>query len=229
MQAIRSKTLLRGKQEAGKSIEQKKAEAIEKKYQKEIELQRKQYYSYIISKRKIWDTSFLKGMQEHIEKKEMLSEKMVQVLKDMQVKDRTYEASKIKQDREAGKPVATLGVLVKRWWATKNQLNCRTFTFDVYVETPRAYKVKGTADIIEGTFCFRCGKQLTEVASQTIGFGEICAKKVGVPYPVNIVQATKEERDSYREKVQKIVKDVAFEGWLPKSMVSEVISYKEVK
>lgn len=223
MKAIKSKEVLKSKQEAVKSDMQKRVDQLEQRFQEELSEDYNEFFTFIVEKRKTWDSDFLKGMQERLEKKQPLSDNMKKALRGMQERDRQYAASKVMREEQKDVPKFKMTVLVKKWWVQQNGLVNFVYTFDVYAETAKAYKVKGTADAVERSYCTFCGKTLTELASQIVGCGSTCAEKNGVPYPADVLSMNKKERATLRKEIQTIVRGVKFEGWLPKSQVKEVL------
>lgn len=111
---------------------------------------------------------------------------------------------------------------MRQWWMKENKLDSRVISGIILQETIKAYHVKGHADMVEGTFCMRCGRELTEPASMVVGFGAECCEKLGLPYPADIKEASKKEREAIRKKLTKVLHNQTFELWIPKSQIEEI-------
>ena len=229
MQAIKKPETLQKAQDAQKTSERKLAEAYINRIKVEAAANKVEFLPYIEKKLTTWNSEFLVSMQEKINKGHLLTDNMKAALRRMIEKEATYEVDKAKREATKDLPKFKFTVLVKKWWAMQNNLHNFVFTFEVYTETSKAYLVKGNADMVEETFCTFCGRALTEVASQSIGVGPICAAKWGVPYPSNMLTASKKERAALKAQIQKVVRDQKFEGWLPRSQIKEILNREEYK
>ena len=158
-------------------------------------------------------SGFLQSMYERLQKGWALTPNMVKALDDA-----------IARDERNANPVKPRKILkLSKWWMKKQGFYSMVLNASIEVETVKAYKVVGHADIMHGTWCVRCGRELTQPASFTIGYGSDCAKKVGIPYPKALNAMSDADVEKYREELLGKLKEQVFEGWIPKSQVVEVI------
>lgn len=150
-----------------------------------------------------------------------LTENMVNAVRKCMKQDAEREAQKDQPVDESKLPVKSFKV--KQWWMKQNNLDSRVITGAVLRETSKAYLIKGHADMLENTcFCVRCGRELTEPASQITGMGVVCADKAGVPYdPTDVMSASPAKRKKIREQFITKLHNQQFEAWVPKSQIEE--------
>jgi hypothetical protein len=161
---------------------------------------------------------FLVDMQLKLLQGETLTPNMEAAIRRCMNKD-TKKAEPVKEE---DLPKVTLRM--KPWWIKQNNLGSLVISGVVLRETAKAYLLKGHADMVENcTWCQRCGRALTEPASMVIGYGEICASKIGVPYPHEILGASKKERLKIRKQLLQVLHNQTFELWIPKSQVKEIL------
>ena len=132
--------------------------------------------------------------------------------------DREKEWTQKKEDKKAGK-LETITLKVKPFIMKDLGIDSRIITGVVKAESAKAWLIEGHADMLHSmSFCARCGKELTEPASQVTGFGPTCADKLGIPYDAeNVKSASKKKRESIRKQYQKKLHNQTFERWIPKS------------
>lgn len=214
------------------SVKKQSAEAEVTQVLAELKEQQEEFRPYLEKKiTECPDNSFFRSMFKNIQEHNMLTENMIKALRKCQERDKEWEAKRAKEKEDHEHPVDENTIpnttfKIRPWYAKKLELGSVVVTGKVISETPKAWFVKGYADIIAGTFCVRCGRQLTEVASQVIGMGAICAGKTGFPYPEHILEASKKERAKLRKQLERILHNQKFEAWLPKSQ-AEVLENKE--
>ena len=151
----------------------------------------------------------------------ILTDNMVNALRKCIARQAEWDAQK---QQKANAPIVRKSFKMKAWWCKANSMDSRVITCEIEAETAKAYKVKAHADIVSGCWCMRCGQELTQPASFTIGFGEHCASEVGVPYPKDLNNMSKSEIKKYRERLLGILRKQVFDGWLPKSQIVEEIT-----
>jgi hypothetical protein len=159
-------------------------------------------------------SKFLLAMHERINNKQNLTENMLKALNDAMSREQANTSTE--KDKKTFK--------MSKWWMRVNGFHSLVITAEVEIETAKAYKIKGHADIQEGCWCMRCARPLTQPASFTIGYGAECASKIGVPYPAELNKMSRDDIDAYREKVLGLLKEQTFEGWIPKSQIAEVLA-----
>jgi hypothetical protein len=162
-------------------------------------------------------SNFLLAMHERLKKGYALTENMEKALDDAISKSKPANTS-------VAKPKDTKTLKMRKWWVNATGIDSRVITVDIYAETERAFKVIGHADIVNGSWCMRCGRKLTQPASFTIGFGADCAEKIGLPYPKELNTMSEFERQEYKEKLLGILRNQTFEVWLPKSQIEQELS-----
>lgn len=189
-----------------------------------VESQRRKYNVYLDKKLRAteWREGFFKAMYTTLENGTALSDGMVAALDKCMARDAEYEAKKDQPVDESKLPKITLKM--RQWWIKENKLDSRVITGVILRETAKAYLIKGHADMVEATYCMRCGRELTEPASMVVGYGSECCEKLGIPYPADIKAASKRERQAIRKKLLKVLHNQTFECWVPKSQIEEVIS-----
>jgi hypothetical protein len=155
--------------------------------------------------------------------KRVLSENMVNALRKCMNVEK--EPKKEEPIDESTLPKATFKI--RQWLMKDRNLDSRIISGIVLKETAKAYLFKGHADMLETqSWCMRCGKPLTQPASYTIGFGEVCADKMMVPYPSDLNEMNSRQRKAYRRKILGVLHNQKFECWIPKSQVEEIVSYE---
>jgi hypothetical protein len=131
----------------------------------------------------------------------------------------TRNSAKAEEKPEADCKSVTLKM--RQWWTKEKKLDSRVITGKILRETEKAYYIKGHADMVEGTFCMRCGRELTEPASMLVGFGSDCCSHLGIAYPTDILTASKKERTAVRKQLLKVLHNQVFETWVPKSQIEQ--------
>jgi len=189
-----------------------------------LKAQRDEFKGWLEAKVETSTFAFFVDMLKKISKDQELTPNMVAALRKCIIQD----IDRVKDKSNAPKPIEeedlpTITLKVKKFWMTKNDLGSRVITGKILRETAKAYLLKGHADMIEGSWCMRCGKELTEPASMLIGYGPTCCEKLGVPYPSNILTASKKERLAIRKKLLVVLHAQEFEAWVPKSQIEEII------
>jgi hypothetical protein len=165
-------------------------------------------------------SDFIKAMHQRLAEGKELTPNMISSLQNAILRDQQYKREK---EEQVNAPKPTKTFKMRKWWVNEVGLHSRVVTVEIHKETERAYKVTGHADMVNGTWCMKCGRKLTEPASITIGFGADCAKKIGVPYPKELNDMTEKEKMEYREKLLGILQEQTIDMWLPKSQIDRVI------
>jgi len=213
----------------------KEAEAKQAKARKEedahkalIEAQRKEFMLYI---EKVMDGypkgtvrmsqgayEFIHNMGTRLMQGQTLTENMVNALRKFTANDKPKAQANPQEAR-------TITLKIRQWFMKTHGLDSRIITGKVIAETAKAYLIHGHADmLVNMCWCVRCGKELTEPASQITGMGETCAEKAGIPYdPEGVLRASKAERQKIREQFIRKLHNQKFEAWVPKSQVEEVL------
>jgi len=177
---------------------------------------------------KAQDSSFVffSDMFKRINNGQVLTPNMITALRRCMGQD----AERSNPDKPVDeKDLPTMTFKMKQFWTKKNDLGSRVITGKVLRETHKAYLLKGHADMVEGSWCMRCGRELTEPASMVIGYGAICCAKLGVDYPSDILTSSKKERLAIRKKLMTVLHNQTFEAWVPKSQIEEIIEKKGSK
>lgn len=212
------------------------------KWQKQYE----EFYTYLTLRNKYEQVNgngskFFRDMLHKIEDKQELTPNMENALrktiendkKNMAVSSRTDDATEAlrkflgiekKADAEVEVEGTKMTLKMKQWWCHTNRLESRIITGIVTRETEKAYYFIGHADMLDSKTCWRCGRELTNPASYFAGVGEVCASKLGVPYPSEVATMTSAEKKTFKNKIQQVLEKQTYEGWLPKSQVQEVLS-----
>ena len=154
-------------------------------------------------------SDFFKSMLERLQKGYQLTENMLKAL-DGAIEREERNTNPIKERKQ---------LQMTKWWMRKQGFHSMVLNVEIEVETMKGYKVKGYCDVMKGCWCMRCGKELKQPASFTLGYGPDCAKKMGIPYPKSLNSMTADEIEKYREDLLGKLKDQVFEGWIPKSQV----------
>lgn len=186
-----------------------------------LKAQRDEFFQYLEDKFETSQFPFFSSMLTKISTNQVLTPNMVTALRKCMNQDIERASAQAKPVDEKSLPVMTFKM--KQFWTKKNELGSRVITGMVLRETAKAYLLKGHADMIEGSWCMRCGKELTEPASMVIGYGAICCQKLGVDYPSDILTASKKERLAIRKKLMVVLHNQTFETWVPKSQIEEII------
>lgn len=148
-----------------------------------------------------------------------LTENMVAALRKCKERDeKPAEAPKSAQ--------RTITLKIRQWLMKDLGIDSRIITGKVLQETNKAYQIEGHADfLVNACWCMRCGRELTEPASQITGFGSWCAAEVGVTYdPKGVLLASKAERAAIRRQYAEVLHNQKFERWIPKSQVEEIVT-----
>ncbi len=99
---------------------------------------------------------------------------------------------------------------IPRWLAAQHSV-AKVIQGDVIAQSAKAYLVKGRAIAQPSDTCLRCGLTLTHPVSLKVGYGAECCEKLGIPWEAN-------EKDI--KKLKKLIEEIKYEGWLPKSRVT---------
>jgi hypothetical protein len=179
--------------------------------------QRSEFFSFVEGQVRTTKSDFIKAMYERLSEDKDLTPNMINALNNaiQRANPNTQPATK-KQ---------TKTFKMRKWWVNVAGIDSRVVTVEIQAETQRAYKVVGHADIVNGSWCMRCGRKLTQPASFTIGFGADCASKIGIPYPAELNTMTQDELDKYKQDLLGVLRNQKFETWIPKSQIEEV--YKD--
>ena len=132
--------------------------------------------------------------------------------------DREKQWAKEKEEKK-NQPPKSITLKVKPFIMKDLGIDSRIITGVVKAESAKAWLIEGHADMLHNmSFCARCGRELTEPASQVTGFGPTCADKLGIPYDAaGVMGATKKKRESIRKQYVKKLQNQKFERWIPKS------------
>jgi hypothetical protein len=182
--------------------------------------QYQQFAEFLNEKVATTKSDFIKAMHQRLAEGKELTPNMVSSLQNAILRDQQYKKDRAEREN-APKPTKTFKM--RKWWVNEIGLHSRVVTVEIHAETERAYKVTGHADIVNGSWCMRCGRKLTQPASFTIGFGAECADKVGIPYPKELNTMSEKELKEYREKLLGILQEQTIDMWLPKSQIDRVI------
>ena len=186
-----------------------------------LEAQKDEFLCWLEQIVQVSTFAFFTDMLRKIQGSQVLTPNMVAALRRCIEKDMNNRENPPKPIKEKDLPMMTFKM--KQFWTKKNDLGSRVITGKVLKETAKAYLLKGHADMVEGSWCMRCGKELTEPASMVIGYGAICCSKLGVDYPNNILTASKKERLAIRKKLRVVLHNQTFEAWVPKSQIEKII------
>jgi hypothetical protein len=149
-----------------------------------------------------------------------LTENMVNAIRKCMERDNAPKEAK----QQPVSAQRTITLKIKPWLMKGMGIDSRVITGIVKAESAKAYLIEGHADMIQNAcWCMRCGRELTEPASQVTGFGEWCAAEVGVAYRGDILTASAKERKAIRMEFVEKLHNQKFERWIPKSQVSEVV------
>ena len=187
--------------------------------------QLKEFGEYLAEKIKVSDFPFFTDMYKKLVLGITLTPNMEDALRRCITKDAEREANKLKpveQKPVEQKDLPKITCKIRQWIMKQNNLDSRIISGVIKRETAKAYLIEGHADMIEGSWCMRCGRELTEPASMVIGYGAICCEKVGIPYPDAILTASKAKRKAIRKELLKVLHAQKFELWIPKSQVETV-------
>jgi hypothetical protein len=158
---------------------------------------------------------FLVDMKKRLDEGTLTENMVAAVRKCM---DREKQWAKQKEEK-ASQPPRTITLKIKPFMMKELGIHSRVITGVVKAESAKAWLIEGHADMLESmSFCCRCGRQLTEPASQVTGMGEICADKAGVPYDAaGVLAMNKKQRAAIRKQFVKTLHNQKFERWIPKS------------
>jgi hypothetical protein len=162
-----------------------------------------------------WNDFFYAMLQKIIEG-DILGEGMKGALRNCMKRDAEWEAERLKKC--SGEP-KTIMLKIKPFLMKDLGIDSRVISGTVKRETQKAWLIEGYAYMVENqSWCARCGRELTEPASQITGMGAICAEKAGVPYDKeNVLKASKKERQLIRAIFVTKLQAQKFERWIPKS------------
>jgi hypothetical protein len=111
-----------------------------------------------------------------------------------------------------------------RQWLTRatnsnrNPIPMRTMEGVILQETNKAIKVKLNGLLQPSSNCLHCNRTLTHPVSLMYGLGPVC----GGHFHINPCNTEKELKDRYNEMLTTI-KNVTWEGWIPKSQVQYTV------
>src|SRR5690606_9491057 len=106
---------------------------------------------------------------------------------------------------------ARVGVRVPSWLAFKLRLVSMELEGTVEAVTPKALLFNGSAVVRESRSCLRCGREITNPASQLAGYGPECSRKLGIPR-----EFSAEDIAAIRAAVKSQTK---LQVWLPRAQV----------
>jgi hypothetical protein len=192
----------------------------------QLKSQEKEFKAYLENKVKNTPEQFVKFFRDmlgYMNDGMILTPGMVAALQKAQDRDKAYEDKK--NSKAEAQPERTITLKVRAWLMKDLEIDSRIITGTVKVETAKAYLIAGHADMIyNACWCMRCGKELTEPASQVTGFGAICADRLGIPYDKEgVLTASKAVRKSIRSQYVEKLQNQRFERWIPKSQVEETM------
>lgn len=115
-------------------------------------------------------------------------------------------------------------ITVRAWMTKKeeNPLPMRTMVGIIERETTKAYYMKLHGKPEPSSKCLHCGRKITHPVSLAIGIGPIC----GGHYHINPYD-TQEELEAHIEEIKSKLKSVTWEGWIPKSQITEMIEVED--
>lgn len=158
---------------------------------------------------------FLVDMEKNLDKG-TLSDNMMNAIRKCMDREKQWQKEKEEKKNE---PARTITLKIKPFLMKDLGIDSRVITGVVKAESAKAWLLEGYADMLDNmSFCCRCGRELTEPASQTTGMGEICAEKAMIPYdPKNVLSATPKKRAAIRKSFKQTLNNQKFERWIPKS------------
>ena len=224
------KTLPKTEQEI---VEQYMKDVQESKEQAQLKSQDQEFRAYL--ERKVANTpekyvGFFRDMLKYMNDGVILTDGMVNALRkciqrDIQ-RDQEFEAKR-NNLQSAQRPIT---LKIKPWLMKDMGIDSRIISGVVKAESAKAYLIEGNADmLVNACWCMRCGRELTEPASQVTGFGEWCASKIGIPYRTDILLASAKVRKEIRMQFVRKLHDQKFERWIPKSQVEEIVTEETEK
>lgn len=114
----------------------------------------------------------------------------------------------IRRKRELTPPAERQArIYIKQWFARKIGTP-RELQVTIKHETERAYLIKGYALATPTNTCRHCGRRLTHPVSVLYGIGPECGKHYHIPQHPEDVEA-----------IRKMIEQIEYEGWIPKSAV----------
>ena len=131
---------------------------------------------------------------------------------------------------------AFVSVLVKPWMLEKSSADfmfMSTWNKDIPMplrymvgtlekETSRMYYMKLRGEPKNSLVCSKCGRTLVNPISKLFGIGPECSNKVGLDTRLFISeQAAKEQLN----KIEDTIKNIRWEGWIPKTAILELKNY----
>lgn len=161
---------------------------------------------------------FFQSMHDKLDAGVTLSENMVAALRKCMEREKQW-AKEREEKKNAPAVEKKITLKIKPFLMKSLGIDSRIITGVVKGESKKAWLIEGHADmLVDMSFCARCGRALTEPASQVTGFGAICADKIGIPYDSEgVLSMSKKERAAIRKQFQKKLHDQKFECWIPKS------------
>jgi hypothetical protein len=110
-------------------------------------------------------------------------------------------------------------IKVRQWLTRKddNPVPMRIMTGEVVRETQKAMLVKLNGFLRPSGTCLHCGRRLTNPVSLLYGIGPIC----GEHFNINPLSSA-EELHSIYEEMARLMGEVKWEGWIPKSQVESI-------
>lgn len=158
----------------------------------------------------------------------LLTEKQCEALRKCMKREEEWKAQA--KNKKEGKPLKNITLKIKPFLMKEMKLDSRVITGAVKAESAKAWLIEGKADMLENaSWCVRCGRELSEPASQITGMGSTCASKAGVPYDSEgVLHMAKRQRTAIRKQFQTKLNAQTFERWIPKSQ-AEVLEEKPSK
>lgn len=201
--------------------EKKMIEAFEKDMQasqdnKVWEEQKKEFGAFLeAAAKKEKPFQFLVDMKKNLDNGTLTDNMMNAIRKCM---DREKQWAKEKEEK-ASQPPRTITLKIKPFLMKDLGIDSRVITGVVKAESAKAWLIEGYADMLQNmSWCCRCGRELTEPASQVTGMGQICAEKAGVPYDIaGVLGMNKKQRAAIKKQFIKKLNNQKFERWIPKS------------
>jgi hypothetical protein len=165
--------------------------------------------------RKVGNTKsgFIVAMHEKLTNNQPLTPNMIAAL------NRCIESEAVLESKK----VVEKTFKIKKFLMRTLNIDSRYIKVNVEKETGRAYKVTGMADFYKTSNCVRCGRQLTQPASFTIGFGPECASILGIEYPKALNSMDEEAAGVYRAMIIGKLHSQKVDAWIPKSQIEKEI------
>jgi Family of unknown function (DUF6011) len=162
------------------------------------------------------NVDFFNSMKSKLSTGVVLTDNMVSAIRKCMEREKQWAKEK---EAKKNEPARVITLKIKPFLMKDLKIDSRLITGTVKAESAKAWLIEGHADMLENMcWCARCGKELTEPASQTTGYGAICAEKLGIPYdPKEVLGASKAKRAKIRKQFKQKLLNQKFERWIPKS------------